>query len=659
MTELRRKPEVDYYKVLQVDSDAEPEVIEAAYRALSKKYHPDVNRAPDAMDRMAQINSAYNILSDPSKRRDYNYLRSGTVRPAVSSPRATSTTSASATPVYQSSKKPAGTTAASSSSFNPSTQQAAPKPPPKPAGAANNNSFRPQGNPTVGSAETNTVPSSSTRVSSGPNFYESKPRKSRAGLWLLTFFTIAVLAVGAVLGSELFFGNPLKTNFLKQANSSPVSVTPARSVGPTLAATTPQPAEPTNREQVTAYLNNPDLYQGRVTDAGLTSPDVLQLRLKLAGNGAVLNSDSPASGRPQDDLDVLRQSEATAYNLVYTLFGRFADLNRINLVLTDPKDKVVYRADVPRSGAYAFYSWHNDLNPGDPADAMKAARQDHILQHYGTTLDDNTRAHINAPSDANLQAELQNTGLSAFSVTNSTILSVNYFQVRNQAETAVDFARIIYTLYTRFPSLDRLQITASSAPDKPVKVIDRQLFNQIGTDDWAHAAYGSAATGGDRIAQTLVAALPGSVNDLKVPSISVQNKFKTPVQIGDWAVVTENVDRYDSLALEGQRFNAGKDRQYLVVRVALRNMSDSRMWLFPGDGMLLVDTRGSSYTADPTATLLYVLKTPPSTDPPPGPLDAGKQGAVYVVFNVPSNTNLSTLRLQFTSSDKRGLLELS
>ena len=77
MSELRRKPEIDFYKVLQVDTEAEPEVVEAAYRALSKKYHPDINPLPEAQARMSQINSAYEILGDTAKRRDYNLLRGG------------------------------------------------------------------------------------------------------------------------------------------------------------------------------------------------------------------------------------------------------------------------------------------------------------------------------------------------------------------------------------------------------------------------------------------------------------------------------------------------------------------------------------------------------------------------------------------------------
>jgi hypothetical protein len=58
----------DPYKVLQVDPDAEDEVIEAAYKRLAKKYHPDVAPGPDAQVRMARINRAREMLRDPIRR---------------------------------------------------------------------------------------------------------------------------------------------------------------------------------------------------------------------------------------------------------------------------------------------------------------------------------------------------------------------------------------------------------------------------------------------------------------------------------------------------------------------------------------------------------------------------------------------------------------
>ncbi len=58
----------DPYKILQVDPEAEDEVIEAAYRRLARKYHPDVASGPDPVERMVRINQAWEILRDPVRR---------------------------------------------------------------------------------------------------------------------------------------------------------------------------------------------------------------------------------------------------------------------------------------------------------------------------------------------------------------------------------------------------------------------------------------------------------------------------------------------------------------------------------------------------------------------------------------------------------------
>jgi curved DNA-binding protein CbpA len=63
-----------YYRILQVDQAAEPEVITAAYKRLALKYHPDSNKSPDALRRMQELNEAYEVLNDPLKRERYNLL---------------------------------------------------------------------------------------------------------------------------------------------------------------------------------------------------------------------------------------------------------------------------------------------------------------------------------------------------------------------------------------------------------------------------------------------------------------------------------------------------------------------------------------------------------------------------------------------------------
>lgn len=65
----------DHYHTLQVSRDAEPEVIERAYKALSRKYHPDLQRESDrrkATGRMQEINEAYAVLRDPVARRRHD-----------------------------------------------------------------------------------------------------------------------------------------------------------------------------------------------------------------------------------------------------------------------------------------------------------------------------------------------------------------------------------------------------------------------------------------------------------------------------------------------------------------------------------------------------------------------------------------------------------
>ncbi len=71
-----RANEKDYYAILQVDQKAEPEVIEAAYFRLSRKYHPDDSGNLATGHRMGDINEAYRVLSDPAKRRAYDLRRS-------------------------------------------------------------------------------------------------------------------------------------------------------------------------------------------------------------------------------------------------------------------------------------------------------------------------------------------------------------------------------------------------------------------------------------------------------------------------------------------------------------------------------------------------------------------------------------------------------
>ena len=67
-----RDPDFDPYKVLQIDPEADLEIIQVVYRRLARKYHPDVTPGPDAANRMLELNTAFEILGDAARRERFD-----------------------------------------------------------------------------------------------------------------------------------------------------------------------------------------------------------------------------------------------------------------------------------------------------------------------------------------------------------------------------------------------------------------------------------------------------------------------------------------------------------------------------------------------------------------------------------------------------------
>ena len=60
------------YETLDISENASADEIKKAYRKLARKYHPDINKEPEAQEKFKEINAAYEVLSDPDKKTKYD-----------------------------------------------------------------------------------------------------------------------------------------------------------------------------------------------------------------------------------------------------------------------------------------------------------------------------------------------------------------------------------------------------------------------------------------------------------------------------------------------------------------------------------------------------------------------------------------------------------
>ena len=69
---MKTDPRLTHYRVLMLAEIADQEIISTVYRKLAQRYHPDVDPSPEAAQRMAAVNEAYETLRDPTRRRRYD-----------------------------------------------------------------------------------------------------------------------------------------------------------------------------------------------------------------------------------------------------------------------------------------------------------------------------------------------------------------------------------------------------------------------------------------------------------------------------------------------------------------------------------------------------------------------------------------------------------
>lgn len=66
---MRELPRKDYYGILRLPPGASPEIVKQRFRRIARELHPDVNPAPDAAERFREARDAYEVLTDPARRR--------------------------------------------------------------------------------------------------------------------------------------------------------------------------------------------------------------------------------------------------------------------------------------------------------------------------------------------------------------------------------------------------------------------------------------------------------------------------------------------------------------------------------------------------------------------------------------------------------------
>lgn len=702
MSEIRRKPEIDYYKVLQVDTEAEPEVVEAAYRALSKKYHPDVNQSPESQNKMAQINTAYDVLGDASKRRDYNLLRESVNR-YVKPPASTNNSYSAGNNVTTNTGY---NRSSSASNFgNPPTNTGyRPNTPPRPTNSTSSAASGSMGNSRVGNPSTSTGRTTSTSsTSSTSNTSSTSPKRpqnpytrptatpgstraeaqerakhgTRAGHYVydkphnipfgrvvIVVCAVIVAIVVVTLLLEVFLGNPLSTHFITSPNATPTSAivaiptdnaadTAASLPSPTIASTVSTPTNAPISNQLTsgnvlAFLQSSNMFAGRIKsgDVSLDSSGGAQVRLQVGDKGGGTNDDvatatAAQSTTPNDPLADLHASEKTIYSASYALYRQFPDLKQIFYGLTDANGNIIYRANISQSAAFGFYSWQN-VNPTNTAvaDLVKDAKFDRLALHFGATQENTVHNMLSNPTDAAINAEIADWSIGPTtvtsqvnSVTNSKLVIVSYLLNSNPDKTQSDFMTILYALYTRFPYIDRVEVTSGVAGQRATYEVfcNREEFNRVGVDSWTQAIAGSNV-------QTLYSSLPKSEAALVGPSpIGSPLSAKQTLPVGTWETTVINAQTINSVPA----YNPDGNYTLWAITVNLRNTGNQSLYPLPDELFSLTDGRGNFYQPDSMGGVQYSIINNKALLYPLAPNQLGELTLIFAVPRSASSQNLS------------------
>ena len=215
------------FEILQVSEEAEDEVIEASYKSLAKKYHPDIAHADESDAKIQDINWAYSILSDKKKRAEWQ-RKSGQPKDATSKPNESATTSKRAEKKNKKEQASKGQAKQEQAKKEQAKKEQAKKEQAKKEQAASKE--KPEEKPTLSSWKS-AYSSEQLESKTYPRPRKSKPNSSKQGTW--TVILVLAVVVVAIFFSIRSNANSKLAASQPEATSRPPTPRPTREPTPT------------------------------------------------------------------------------------------------------------------------------------------------------------------------------------------------------------------------------------------------------------------------------------------------------------------------------------------------------------------------------------------------------------------------------------------